>query len=117
MDKKNTLVYLEDVLESANLISDYLSGVSEQEFYKDIGVQDKVIRRLEIIGEAVKQISEEIKSKYPDIPWRKIAGMRDVLIHEYSGVKIRRVWLAVNKDLPQLRERISKIIEGLNPLV
>ena len=69
------------------------------------------MRRLEIIGEAVKHISEEIRDKYDDIPWRKIAGMRDIIIHEYFGITLSMVWVVAKRDLPKLGSRIEEIIE------
>ena len=75
--KRNALIYIEDILDSIRKIESYTENVFESEFYNDTEKQDAVIRRLEIIGEAVKNIPQEIKDNYPDIPWRKISGMRD----------------------------------------
>jgi len=69
------------------------------------------LRRLEIIGEAVKNIPDDFRAKYPDIPWRQIAGMRDILIHAYFGVELRRVWKVVKEDLPELKLKILKILD------
>jgi len=71
------------------------------------------LRRLEIIGEAVKHISKDIRDKYPGIPWKKIAGMRDVLIHAYFGVNVKRVWEVVRKDIVDLKNNITKVREDL----
>ncbi len=71
------------------------------------------MRRLEIIGEAVKNVPEDFRTKYPDIPWRQIAGMRDVLIHAYFGVNLRRVWKVIKEEIPELKLKILKILEGL----
>ncbi|MFA5560002.1 MAG: HepT-like ribonuclease domain-containing protein, partial [Methanofastidiosum sp.] len=83
----------------------------EREFRENPIIQDAVIRRLEIIGEAVKNIPKDIREKYPDIPWRSISGLRDILIHEYSGVSMTRVWKIISSDLKQFKETIIKIKE------
>ncbi|MBI3588954.1 MAG: DUF86 domain-containing protein [Candidatus Liptonbacteria bacterium] len=111
--KKDIRVYLEDILESINKIEKYTSQINFEEFGKNTERQDAVMRRLEIIGEAVKSLPDETKQKCSDIPWKQIAGMRDVLIHEYSGVSMRRVWRVVENDLKPLKETTSKILEGL----
>lgn len=72
-------------------------------------MQDAVLRRLEIIGEAVKNVDEDFRSRYPEIPWKKIAGLRDVLIHEYFGVSLKRVWRVIKIDLVDLKSKISRI--------
>ncbi len=79
-------------------------------FASNDAMQDAVMRRLEIIGEAVKHLPDEMKDKYPNIPWKNIAGMRDVLIHEYAGVQIERVWRTAKDDLPPLKQVILKSI-------
>ena len=111
--KKNHRIFLEHILQSINLIEEYTSGKTKDDFLKSVALQDMVLRRLEIIGEAVKNIPEEIRQKYSDIPWRKIAGMRDKLIHGYFMVDIEFTWGVVKKDLPGLKEQISKILEEI----
>lgn len=71
------------------------------------------MRRLEIIGEAVKNTSEDIREENQDIPWRKIAGMRDIIIHEYFGVTMNMIWVVAQKDLPDLKPKIERILRGL----
>ncbi len=100
-------------MESIEKIEEYTSNVDEEEFYENSFVQDAVLRRLEIIGEAVKNIPEDFRTKYPDIPWRQIAGMRDILIHAYFGVNLRRIWKVIKEDIPELKLKILKILEEL----
>jgi uncharacterized protein with HEPN domain len=102
-------VYIDDVLECIDKVREYTEGVGEEEFYENTQIQDAVIRRLEIVGEAVKNISVDFREQYPDIPWRKIAGMRDVLIHGYAGVNLLRVWRVVIDDLSDLKEKFQEM--------
>ena len=86
----------------------------ESEFRKNRQVQDAVIRNFEIIGEAVKHISSDLRSGHPDIPWKQIAGMRDEMIHEYFGVDLTIVWDTVQNDLPKLKQTIDQCVSELN---
>lgn len=89
--KRNIKLYLQDIWESTLAIEEYTQNLTEDEFYSNRQVQDAIVRRLEIIGEAVKNIDDDFRSKYHQIPWKKIAGMRDIIAHEYFGVKLERV--------------------------
>ncbi|MFQ6062916.1 MAG: DUF86 domain-containing protein [Methanosarcinales archaeon] len=109
--KRNMKLYLQDIWESILAIEEYTQSISEGEFYSNRQVQDAVVRRLEIIGEAVKNIDDNFRNKYPQIPWKKIAGMRDIIAHEYFGVKLDRVWDVVKRDLPHLKQQILSIME------
>ena len=108
---EKSTVYLNDILESIEKIEGYLDGFKAMDFENDSAIQDAVMRRLEIIGEAVKRLPEKMKSEYSDIPWRNIAGMRDILIHEYAGVQTERVWRTVKNDLPPLKRVMAKLIK------
>lgn len=111
--KRDMRLYIKDILESIEAIEEYTKGITEEEFYKNKQIQDAVLRRLEVIGEAIKNIDDNFRNTYPDIPWRKIAGLRDVLSHEYFGVDMKRVWNVVKKDLTELKPKISKIWEEI----
>ncbi|MBI3335591.1 MAG: DUF86 domain-containing protein [Candidatus Portnoybacteria bacterium] len=108
-------LYCDDILQSIQKIENFTSGMSLSGFRDDIKTQDAVIRNFEIIGEAVKNISEEIKKKYPEVSWRSAGDMRDFLIHEYPDVIIDIVWRAVVDDLPRFKDQISYVMkeEGL----
>lgn len=108
-EKNNVRVFFDDILESIEKIHLYVQGISEQEFYNKPEKQDAVMRRLEIIGEAVKNIPSQIKDVHPEIPWRKIAGMRDIVIHEYFGISMGLVWRVITSDLIELKEKIESI--------
>ncbi|UCH96933.1 MAG: DUF86 domain-containing protein [Candidatus Aminicenantes bacterium] len=111
--KRDLKVYLEDILENLEIISDYVKDIDEEEFSNSRQLQDAVIRRFEIVGEAAKQVPNGFRSKHPHIPWRKMAGLRDVLIHHYFGVSVGRVGKMIEDDLDKTKEGISEIINQL----
>lgn len=104
-------VFLQHILESIEAINDYTKGLSEKEFLEDQEKQDAVIRRLEIIGEAVKNLPEEFKEKYPDVAWNKAMGTRNILIHHYFGVDLEVVWDTITGSLSQFKEQIESLLE------
>ncbi|MEX0823887.1 MAG: DUF86 domain-containing protein [Balneolaceae bacterium] len=112
MSKRKPDVYLQDILESIDHIKRFLDGVSEEEFYENVEKQDAVLRRLEIIGEAVKHLPDKIREDHPDIPWRQIAGLRDIIIHEYFGITLEMVWVVAIEDILDLKEKVEEIIES-----
>lgn len=109
--KRDFRVFLDDILESIGRIEEYTKEINEERFLKDVPIQDAVIRRLEIIGEAVKNIPQDIKVKYSDIPWKEIAGTRDIITHEYFGVNLARIWKTIKEDILPFKKQIEKILE------
>lgn len=107
---RNYKIQLEDMLEAAGRIVKYVGGMSENEFYSDTKTFDAVIRNLEVIGEAAKNIPADVKDKTLDIEWKKIAGLRDILIHEYFGIDEEIVWDVVKNKIPDLIESLKKLI-------
>ncbi len=103
------------ILDAVVKIEGYTQDMTKDHFLKNFLVQDAVIRNLEVIGEAARTISPEIKDKFPLVPWRKINAMRNKLIHEYSGVDIETVWNVVEFDLPELKRHVMSLLNSENP--
>ena len=102
--------FLVDILQSAKIALDYVLEKTWDEFDEDIQCQDAVIRRIEIIGEAARRISQETQDEFPQIPWREMTSMRNLVIHEYDVVDIKQVWDTVKNKIPPLIEALSKIV-------
>jgi len=113
--KRDDSVYLRHVLDAIAKIETYLRDVDEQTFLNQSLLQDGAIRQIEIIGEAVKQLSPQIREQHPHLPWQDIAGMRDKLIHQYFGVDLDKVWVTVVRDIPVLKQEVAEILSSLTP--
>jgi uncharacterized protein with HEPN domain len=109
--KGEFLDYVEDVLKAMDDASAFVRGMNYDSFVKDRKTVYAVIRALEIIGEATKNIPTPIKARYPEIPWKDIVGMRDKVIHAYFGVDLKRVWSTVNVDIPAIKPRFEKLLK------
>src|SRR3989344_3337533 len=106
-------IFLEHILINLNKIESHLQKVSKAHFLKDENLQDATLRRLEIIGEAVKNIPATFRDQHPEIPWTDIAATRDKIIHHYFGVDLITVWKIIKNDLPKLQAQISEIMQEL----
>ncbi|MBS3131807.1 DUF86 domain-containing protein [Candidatus Woesearchaeota archaeon] len=105
------LPYLKHILDAIADIEGSVKKLAKEKFKRNKDIKDATVRRVEIIGEAVKNISKEFKQKHPEIEWAKIAGTRDIMIHAYFSVDLDIVWEIVKKDLPELKENIKAILE------
>ncbi len=108
---KNDKVYLKHIFKAIDLIEEFTRDMTQEDFLHDSLVSSAVIRQLEIIGEAVKNLTPDYKRKRRDIPWKDIAGLRDKLIHQYFGVDLALVWAICLKEIPPLKHRISLSFE------
>jgi len=112
--KREWRQYIDDIKECIHCIEIYSKNLTEGKFAKDQKTQDAIVRRLEIIGEAVKRVPSSIKNKYDEVDWKKAAGMRNVLIHEYYGVDIRRVWKTVKQSIPRFKKELERILSEMD---
>ncbi len=113
MTKKNPEIFIEHILESIDKIKSFSKNISKEELFKNELNKYAIIRAIEIIGEAVKNLPADFRNNYPDIPWSKIAGMRDKLMHHYFGVDFNNVWKVIKEDIPKLNQQILKIKKNL----
>lgn len=106
---KNDLVYINHILDSIKAIEDFSSGLTKVQFQESRLFQNAIIREIEILGEAVKNISIKTKQKFVNVEWKEIAGTRDILVHHYFGVDISIIWNIVKKDIPILKKEMQLI--------
>ncbi|MGH7885504.1 MAG: HepT-like ribonuclease domain-containing protein [Thermodesulfobacteriota bacterium] len=109
--KRNTILYVKDILEYMERAEEHIKNISYEEFLNDSKTMDAVIRCIEVIGEASKNIPEDIRNKYSDIPWRDMSGIRDKIIHSYFKVDQEIVWLVVKEEIPVLKPKIKSLLE------
>ncbi len=111
MKNRDPKVYLEDIFNSIKQIEEYAKG-GKKVFMREHMKQDAIIRQLAVIGEATKKLPASLTKKYPKTPWKSIAGMRDILVHDYANIDPEIVWNAVKKELPKLRKIIEKLLKN-----
>ena len=112
--KRDYRLYMNDILEAIKKIEEYVKGMSFDDFTEDARTIDAVVRNFEIIGEAAKHIPSTIRKKYPDIPWKEMAGMRDKLVHAYFGVNLKVVWETIKNRLPEVKQLVKDLFETIN---
>jgi uncharacterized protein with HEPN domain len=112
MSERSDSDFLSDIQEAMRRIGDYTAAMTYEAFLTDIRTQDAVIRNLEIIGEATKNLSPELRARYGDVPWREMAGVRDRLIHHYFGVNLDIVWQIANDELPEVALQIQEVLQS-----
>ena len=110
MKKRDYRDYILDIIESVKEIESFTIDMTFEDFINDKKTINAVIRSIEVIGEATKQLSRSFRTQYPSIPWKKMAGMRDKLIHGYFGVDLEAVWQTVKRDLPTLQKAVKDIL-------
>lgn len=109
--KRRDKDFLADINEAIALISFYTKGLTYKKFLEDRKAQDAIVRNFEVIGEASKNITAAFKAKHPDVPWKKVAGLRDKLIHFYFGIDYKIIWSIAKKELPELRKQTEELLK------
>ena len=110
---RDCLDYLQDIIDAMADAQSFVQGITYEDFVKDKRTINSVLRSLEVVGEATKNVPDDVRQRFPLIPWRSLAGMRDKLIHQYFGVNLRAVWDTVQDDLPSIRPAVEAVREAL----
>jgi uncharacterized protein with HEPN domain len=111
MKRRNVTDYLQDILDATNDIENFTKDLTYEQFIKDRKTINAVVRSIEIVGEASKHLPESLKSKYKELPWREITGMRDKLSHAYFGIDSETIWQTIKENIPPLKETIQKMLK------
>lgn len=114
MKKRTHKMFVEDIMEAVNKVDHYIKGFTYEAFVKNEMAVDAVMRNLEIIGEASRNIPDDVREKYPDIPWGRMVGLRDIAIHEYFGVDLGIIWQIITRNLPETKPKIAAMLKSFN---
>jgi uncharacterized protein with HEPN domain len=112
--KKDDSVYLRHIIDAFLKIERYTDGVTHEEFLSNSLLQDGVIRQLEVMGEAARNLSEDLRNEYPTIPWRQMMSLRNRMIHAYFNVNLQIIWEIIQGDIPNLKQETKRVLEILN---
>lgn len=110
---KDDILYLIHIGECMDKIDSYMAGVDRERFLKSILIQDAVLRNLQVLAESTQRLTDEFKEAHPDVEWYKIAGLRNILVHDYLGIDIETVWNIVERKLPELRQVIERRVSNV----
>jgi len=110
---KSDTVFLHHILDAMNSVEQYLAGVSYDRSLQDALLQDGVVRQMEIIGEAARNVSKDLQNAHPELPWGKMIGIRNILIHAYFRVDLFIVWDTTQSDLPRLKQQVEQLLEEM----
>lgn len=110
---RNVLIYVRDILENMQDAEEFIQGMSYEQFVADKKTANAVLRSIEVIGEATKNVPDNVRAQYPQVPWKEMAGMRDKVIHSYFDVDKEIVWLVVKERIPALRPFVEQILRDL----
>lgn len=114
MPDRDWTLYLHDIHTSSKKIISYTKGLTIRDFLKDHKTYDAVMRNLQIIGEAIKHLPAEIRAEYKNVDWKKAAGLRDIVVHEYFGINMDIVWDVITSKIPELEKEVKKILKEIN---
>lgn len=112
-DKFGDKIRLQHALDAIETIEGYISDADFQVFSENLMMQDACIRQLQVIGESCRNVSPELREKYPEVPWSQIVGLRIIVIHQYFGVDIRVIWEVIQRDIPVFKVQVKRIVEEL----
>ena len=110
---KDDTLYLIHIGECLDKIDLYMAGVDRERFLKSILIQDAVLRNLQVLAESTQRLTDEFKEAHPDVEWYKIAGLRNILVHDYLGIDIETVWNIVERKLPELKQVIERRVSNV----
>ncbi|MDI6654450.1 MAG: DUF86 domain-containing protein [Candidatus Hydrothermarchaeota archaeon] len=113
MKKRPYKLFIEDTIEAMNKIERYIKNLDYDSFAENTLVIDAVVRNLEVIGEAIKNVPNSVREKYPNIPWKRMIGLRNIVIHEYFGIDLANVWKIITQNIPEVEPHIMKIFDEL----